>query len=162
MISQIASKYINEKEKPGNTGFINPEFEKKLKAVGWQAGWAWCAAFLEAVIWEAYPNRINEVKGLFVPSAVNTFKNLKNAGYHFSMTPSVDSLVFWQHIKNGVAEWTGHTGIVSEVIDPVTFKSIEGNTNNTGSREGDGVYRKTRKVNPNVTDGLKVIGFITI
>lgn len=30
------------------------------------------------------------------------------------------------------------------------FETIEGNTNEAGSREGDGVYRRTRKVSPNV------------
>jgi hypothetical protein len=38
----------------------------------------------------------------------------------------------------------GHTGIVV-AVDAVGFHTIEGNTNAAGSREGDGVYRKTHK-----------------
>lgn len=161
-ISKTAAKYIGEKEKPSNTGFVNKDLEDKIKAVGWQPGWAWCAAFIEAVFAETYPERAKEVSSLFVPSAVNTFRNLKNAGYKATMQPEVDAFVFWQRMKDGVAQWQGHTGIVSQILSIDKFKSIEGNTNGIGSREGDGVYEKVRTVNTNVENGLKIIGFIKL
>lgn len=161
-IVEIAKQYIGKKEKPGNTGFVDPQMETDMRAVGWQPGWAWCSSYIEMVLWKAYPNRIKELSGLFVPSAVNTFRNLRKAGYKDSMVPTVGSFVFWQRMKDGVGQWTGHAGIVVEVISDKEFKSVEGNTNGAGSREGDGVYLKTRVVNPNVQDGLKIIGFVTI
>lgn len=161
-IVEIAKQYIGKKESPGNTGFLDPEMAKDMRAVGWQPGWAWCASFCEMILWKAYPNRINEFKELFVPSAVNSYRNLRKAGYKDSMVPTVGSFVFWQRMKEGAGQWTGHAGIVVEVISDKEFKSVEGNTNGAGSREGDGVYLKTRVVNPKVQDGLKVIGFITI
>jgi hypothetical protein len=161
-IVEIAKQYVGKKEKSGNIGFVDSQMEKDMRAVGWQPGWAWCSSFAELILWKAYPNRINELKGFFVPSAVNTFRNLTKAGYKTSMVPTVGSFVFWQRMKDGNSQWTGHAGIVVEVINEKEFKSVEGNTNGAGSREGDGVYLKTRVVNPNVEDGLKVIGFVTI
>jgi hypothetical protein len=161
-IVEIAKQYIGKKEKPGNTGFVDPVMEKDMKAVGWEAGWAWCAGFIEMICWKAYPIRIAELKGHFVPSAVNTYRNLLKAGYKTSMVPEVGAFVFWQRVKDGMGQWQGHCGIVSEVTDSKTFKSIEGNTNGAGSREGDGVYEKQRTVKADVQDGLKVIGFIKI
>jgi len=159
---EVARLDIGKKEKKGNTGFEDPQLEKDMIAVGWANGWAWCACILEKWVWQAFPERKQEVKGLFVPSAVNTYKNLVGSGYDRTMIPEVGRLVFWQKMDDGKALWTGHCGIVSEVINETTFKSIEGNTNSAGSREGDSVQEKTRTVNLQVTDGLKVIGFIKI
>jgi CHAP domain-containing protein len=153
---------IGKKEKPGNLGFQDPKHEKELLAVGWQPGWAWCAGQVEAWVWKAFPQKKEAVKGLFVPSAVNTFRNLVKAGYKSSMIPTVGAIVFWQKMDEGKALWQGHTGVVCEVLDDTNFKSIEGNTSNNGSRNGDGVYMLSRKVKPDVQNGLKVIGFVTI
>ena len=38
----------------------------------------------------------------------------------------------------------GHTGFYDGRINTSVFKTVEGNTNQAGSREGDGVYRKYR------------------
>lgn len=161
-LSEVARLDIGQKEKPGNSGFIDQQLEKDMRAVGWAPGWSWCACIVEKWIWKAFPNRIQELKGIFVPSAVQTFKNLKQAGYSVSMIPTVGSIVFWQHMSGGKAEWTGHTGVVVEATNSTTFKSVEGNTNANGSRNGDGVYLKDRTVKLDVQDGLKVIGFVMI
>lgn len=47
----------------------------------------------------------------------------------------------------------GHTGIVTKVVDG-QIGTIEGNTNQQGSREGDGVYQKVRTI------GSINVGFI--
>jgi len=159
---EVAKKDIGKKEKPGNTGFEDPELERAMKAVGWAPGWAWCASIQEKWIWEAYPEKKAEVNGYFVPSAVATFRNLKNAGYHVSMVPTVGALVFWQRIKEGVAQWQGHAGVVSKVVSDIEFYSIEGNTSESGSREGTTVLEKYRTVVKDVQNGLKVIGFVTL
>lgn len=159
---EAARADIGKKEKPGNTGFFDAQLEKDMRAVGWSPGWAWCACIQEKWVWSAYPELKEQVKGLFVPSAVNTFRNLIRAGYKSTMVPEVGALVFWQRMDDGKALWQGHAGIVSEVINETTFKSIEGNTNGAGSREGDGVYEKTRTVKQDVQNGLKVIGFIKL
>jgi len=159
---EIAKADIGKKEKPGNTGFFDAQLEKDMRAVGWQPGWAWCAGILEKWAWAAYPEKKEAIKGLFVPSAVNTFKNLVKAGYKSTMIPEVGSFVFWQKMDDGKALWQGHCGVVSSVTSPTTFLAIDGNTNSKGSREGDSVQEKASVVNREVQDGLKVIGFIKI
>lgn len=159
---EIAKKDIGKKEKPGNSGFLDKEHEKRIKATGWVPGYAWCAYQIEAWAWEAYPTIKKQIEGLFVPSAVNTFRNLQRAGYEKLDKPEAGTFVFWQKYVDGVGQWQGHCGVVTQVINETTFKSVEGNTNDKGSRTGDGVYELTRKINPDLTDGLKVIGFIKI
>ncbi|HUM50476.1 MAG TPA: hypothetical protein PK431_01630 [Chitinophagales bacterium] len=41
----------------------------------------------------------------------------------------------------------GHTGFFDQEINSKVFRSVEGNTNAAGSREGDGVYIKYRSYN---------------
>lgn len=160
-IADIARKDIGKKEKPGNTGFQDKELEARMKSVGWQVGWAWCAGIQEAWAWEAFPEKKEAIKGLFVPSAVNTFRNLTRAGYVSSMIPTVGAFVYWQRIQDGNALWQGHAGVVSKVVSDTEFYSIEGNTNSAGSREGDSVQEKHRFVKK-VDDGLQVIGFVIL
>lgn len=157
-----ARKDIGKKEKPNNSGFEDKQLEKDMRAVGWQPGWAWCASIQEKWIREAYPKRAKELNGFFVPSAVATFRNLKNAGFSVSMVPTEGALVFWQRMKDGHALWQGHAGVVAEVINETEFISIEGNSNRAGSREGDSVQEKRRLVRGDVENGLKVIGFVKI
>jgi hypothetical protein len=159
---EAARKDIGKQEKAGNFGFIDKKLEADMLAVGWRPGWAWCASIQEKWIWEAYPELKEDVQGYFVPSAVATFRNLKNAGYKVSMVPTEGALVYWQRMRDGQPLWQGHAGIVSKVVDDKEFYSIEGNTNAGGSREGDSVQEKHRFVKTDVEDGLKVIGFVTI
>jgi hypothetical protein len=39
----------------------------------------------------------------------------------------------------------GHSGLITEVLKDGRFKTIEGNSNDGGSREGVGVFERTRK-----------------
>lgn len=159
--SEVAKQYIGFEEKPANTGFKNAEFEKKMKAVGFESGHAWCAYFAELCFKEAYPEKNKELDKLFSASAVQTFFNFQKAGYKISATPVADSLVIWQNQKAGKPMWNGHAGIVSEVIDKATFRSIEGNTNDDGSREGYEVALKKRTTGTKL-NGLQVLGFVII
>lgn len=159
---EIARKDVGKRETRANSGFEDKDLQKRMEAVGWQPGWAWCASIQEAWAWEAYPDKKEAIKGLFVPSAVNTFRNLVKAGYKSSMIPTEGAFVYWQKYQNGSPIWQGHAGVVSKVVNNTEFYSIEGNTNEKGSREGTSVLEKHRFVIPEVEDGLKVIGFITI
>jgi hypothetical protein len=72
------------------------------------------------------------------------------------LKPEPGCVVIWRH----GASTSGHTGIVESVgVDFMVV--IEGNTNDDGSREGNGVYRKKRKIK--VGDGsLKIMGFLRV
>jgi hypothetical protein len=110
-----------------------------LAAVGLRPGYAWCAAF---VYWLC---RTAGVPADLLPqrrsaAAVINWDRWARANQIITTSPRRGDLMFWLN-SNG----TGHMGIVTSVNGD-EFRSIEGNTNESGSREGDGVYRKTRKM----------------
>lgn len=161
-VEEVANKYIGMKEKPGNMGFIDDWFENRMKSVGFTPGHAWCAYFAELCFREALPDKSAELDKLFSAGTVQTFRNFRDAGYPISNVPRAGNLVIWQTMRGGNPQTTGHAGVVVDVVDQDTFHSIEGNTNDGGSREGYIVAKKLRNVVPNVKDGLKVMGFIQI
>lgn len=160
--SQIALKYLGQTEKPGNMGFNDSDFEKRMSDVGFQKGHAWCAYFSELVYKEAFPDNFKELDKLFSGSTIQTFRNFRDAAYPIGNVPVVNHLVIWQSMKEGKPQPTGHAGIVVSVKSTWEFESIEGNTAGGGSREGWIVARHERKVLASVANGLKVLGFIQI
>jgi hypothetical protein len=158
---EAARKDLGKKEKPGNGGWYDQYLEKDMKADGWSKGMAWCAFIVEKWAEQAYPNQEKKLDKLFSGSAVLTFKNFQKAGYKISKTPVLGSIVIWQKYQGGVPHWSGHAGIVSEVISDREFTSIEGNTNAAGGREGNVVAEKHRKI-VKLDTGLNVLGFIII
>lgn len=164
-IIAIALSYVGQTEKPANSGFTQIEFEKKMEAVGFEKGQAWCSYFAELVAKEAYPDKKKDLDKLFSGSAVKTFENFKDAGYTINNLPKAGNIAIWQTQKDGEAQWSGHAGVVVEVeAEPNhwKFSSVEGNTNDKGGREGYIVAKKSRKVIAKVENGLKVLGFIQL
>lgn len=159
---EIAAKYLGQKEKPGNMGFQDADFERRMMQVGFVKSHAWCAYFAELVFKEAYPEKFSELDKLFSGSTVQTFRNFRDAGYIIGNVPQLDTLVIWQSMKAGKPQATGHAGIVTKVISTWEFESIEGNTSGEGSREGWIVGKQSRKVLADVQTGLKILGFIQI
>jgi hypothetical protein len=161
-IVQVANSYLGQEEISGNKGFKNTAFQKKMQECGWQIGQSWCAYFSELVWKEAFGKShplYNTLDRLFSPSAVSTYSNFKGYpnGFKAGSTPKIGSLAVWR-LGNG---WQGHIGIVTEIVDKNTFKSVEGNTNAAGGREGIQVARKVRVTNmPFRSKGLNLIGFI--
>lgn len=161
-IRLIAESYVGQQEITSNKGFKTPAFQKKMQDCGWKVGHAWCSYFAELVWKEAFGKShplYATLDRLFSPSATGTFANFKGHPTNFSTgnVPKVGSLVVWRY-GNG---WQGHIGIVTEVIDSKTFRAIEGNTNNGGSREGYMVAKKTRLLGqPFKSKGLNIIGFV--
>jgi hypothetical protein len=51
-----------------------------------------------------------------------------------------DNVTFWDYAHRRVA----HTGLYHRRVNETFYESVEGNTNEGGSAEGDGVYRKKR------------------
>lgn len=161
-IVEIANSYVGQQEISGNKGFKNPAFQKKMQDCGWQIGQSWCAYFTE-LVWKEAVGKTNPLFAtldrLFSPSATGTYANFKgNAAFKTSNKPSKGALVVWRY-GNG---WQGHIGIVTDVIDNVSFRTVEGNSNNDGSREGIEVVKKVRKLGePFKAKGLNIVGFIT-
>lgn len=159
---ELAKTYIGKKEKPENSGFEDIQFEFDMISFGeWQKGFAWCACFAQMIFRKTFPEKSDVLKKLFDPSTRKTIENFKAAGYKVYSEPVLGSLVIWASYKANKQLWTGHAGIVSEVLSKKVFKSIEGNTAASGSRNGDRVAEHTRTTDfkPN---GLNVMGFIQI
>lgn len=111
--------------------------ESYLRSVGLGKGYAWCQAF---VYW-CYNQAAKEL-GVTNPLAKtagvlnhwNTTKGKK------VITPQTGD-VFIMDFGKGL----GHTGLVKEVRGGMII-TIEGNTNDANSREGDGVYERIRSI----------------
>lgn len=163
-ILETAKSYIGQKEKAGNAGFIDPAFEAKMKAMGWQASQSWCAYFAE-LCWKSgftvlkHPH-LQLIDRLFSPSATATAANFMNNDlFKTGKKPKPGALAIWKHGNT----WKGHIGIVSEVLKDGTFKCIEGNTNAAGSREGIMVAEKIRPVETTFkAAGLNLICFVYV
>ncbi|MCX8966794.1 CHAP domain-containing protein [Erwinia psidii] len=101
-----------------------------LKTVGIDFPAAWCAAF---VVWchlEAGITDIPRTGGVL---------DMWNRSKEYRVTSPQPGDVMIMDFGKGA----GHTGIVLSV-DGDVIKTIEGNTNETGGREGYAVFRKAR------------------
>lgn len=161
--AQVAEKYIGYTEELNNSGFKDEAFEKRMESVGWQTGQAWCAYFTELVWKEAFPELFEKLDKLFSGGAVKTFTNFsKDSDFVCDKVPESGAVVIWQYYKDGKPHWSGHAGIV-ESIEGETIRTVEGNTNAAGGREGIEVAKKVRKLNfTPVARGLVLKGFIKI
>lgn len=169
----VAQSYVGQHEVPGNLGFQDKTFEKKMTEVGWRKTQAWCCYFSELVYKEAFaaagydgmvqPNMFDTLDKLFSASTQKTYNNFKANGtpYNFTVsdTPQPGDLVIWKDRDNSAQ---GHVGIVTSGLseDGKTFSTIEGNTNEKGGREGLVVAAKDRNYTFSKTPSLVLRGFV--
>ncbi|MBV6479354.1 MAG: hypothetical protein HGGPFJEG_02125 [Ignavibacteria bacterium] len=145
-VVSIAKSQIGVMENPvgSNSG---PEVNQYLKSVGLGPGYFWCMAFVYWCFQEA-----SKKLGVSNPS-------YKTAGVlmHWNNTSgrritSADAVNNPSKVKPGqifimsYGGGAGHTGIV-ESVSGGFITTIEGNTNEAGSRNGIGVFRRQRKIN---------------
>ncbi|WP_225874606.1 C40 family peptidase [Pedobacter hiemivivus] len=126
-IIETAKKEIGVREYMENGG---PRVDQYNAYVGVKKV-AWCASF---VSWCFGESGYAQPRTPWSPSIFPADRIAKNpmAGMVLG--------IYFEHLKR-----IGHCGIVLEVRNDWVF-SVEGNTNLNGSREGDGVYRRTRHV----------------
>jgi hypothetical protein len=167
LIVKTAEEYLGQTEKAGNRGWEDPDFEAKMKAVGWKPTHSWCCYFAELVWKEALdmrrPRNYDKLMELydkfFSASCTATYANFRGSSYFTTGNiPKAGALAVWRY-GNG---WTGHIGICTKGADRLgRFPTIEGNTNAAGEREGMFVMRKDRRTGlPFRAKGLNLIGFI--
>ena len=141
-IIREARKYIGVKETSHNSG---THIDDWLRRVQRQPGATWCVAFAWCMLDDAC-------------DALHLHNPLQPvAGGHLLMRMAKDHRAWTSEpgpgfifgVDHGVSETTGahlsHVGIVVEV-DGDQLRTIEGNTNAAGSREGNCVTAKTRRV----------------
>lgn len=131
----LAGTQINVREKSGNND--GPDVEKYLASTGLGKGNSWCMAFVfwcvnEASKFFAQPNPLVRTAGVLFQ-----WQNTKCV----KAAVPVPGCIFIMDFGGG----EGHTGFV-ETVAGDSVNTIEGNTNNDGSRNGIGVFRRTRKI----------------
>ena len=172
-VIDVARKYVNlyeikpnaqwtSKSNPSEAAKLSNHLVDLMESGGWEKGWPYCMAFVEAVYREALqddPKALALVAKLLTPSAMMTYKNCKP---YLTKTPTPGGIFIMQKAQGG----TGHAGIVVS-SDGSKFSTIEGNTSPAATtaeqdRNGDGIYAKSRALNFTVTDGLHLIGFVDL
>lgn len=107
------------------------DVEKYLRYVGLGKGYAWCAAFVSWCLSEADWSKFRSARVAdFVAWAKRTGRIIKK--------PKRGCLFAYLN-----EDGSGHIGFVTSALLGV-FRTIEGNTNDEGSREGYEVARRTR------------------
>lgn len=172
LIVQIARSYIGQKEIPPNAGFVDVNFEKKMRAQGWQTGWAWCALLSKLIWYEAsagHAARQLRISHLCSPSALATYSNWHvSPGGIISLTPALGALAVWKH-GTDPTRFEGHMGVVTGLDNymlreaQADFTTVEGNTSalDPNERNGETTAEKPHHLRlPLNPKGLNLIGFI--
>lgn len=132
-VLKVATTQLGVQEMPKGSN-AGTDVEKYLKSVGLSKGYSWCMAF---VFWcvsqKATINPLKKKGG--VMDQWNSKPLLRQK------TPQAGD-IFIMDFGGG----KGHTGFVEKVISSTKIQTIEGNTNDDGSREGYEVCRRTRTI----------------
>ena len=135
-IVPVAQLFVNwVRETTGKND--GPWVEAIQRTTGNKKGDPWCASFVNFVIDIAYKDA-NPLPATASCDALLAFAE-KNGLLTTTPVPGDVFLVMKQNSKTDAI----HTGIVTEVT-PSTIRTIEGNTNREGGREGNGVWARER------------------
>ncbi|AOW08741.1 CHAP domain-containing protein [Flavobacterium gilvum] len=133
---EVAITQLGVQEIPKNSN-AGPAVEKYLKSVGLGKGYAWCMAFIYWCTKEAAKD-LGVENPLFKTAGVLAMYNKEKDSV--VTDPQPGDIMILDYGKG-----LGHTGIVEKVIG-TDVHTIEGNTNDEGSREGYEVCRRVRKL----------------
>ena len=139
----VARSQVGVKEVPSGSNW-GPMVKIFLAFAGWKSPQPWCAAFIGYCIVQAGGKKSRLWKGLASTWSLYDWAVKTN---RLSRVPKRGDLFVWSTAKGG------HTGIVAEVVKKPSgtrtiyyVRTIEGNTNAEGSREGNAVLGKLRSV----------------
>lgn len=138
----VAITQIGKQEIPIGSNW-GADVQKYLHSVGIEFPASWCMAFVYWCVQES-----KELSHLIKTGGVLKQWNDIDSKYKFKIPMAGD--VFILDFGHGL----GHTGFIERIEGQYMF-TIEGNTNDTGSREGFEVCRKKRLIS-------SAIGFIRI
>lgn len=139
-----AHKHVGVRETGGpNRG---PEIDRWLFRVGSVPGQPWCAAFASCMLADAFKALGLPLTVRLSASAHTLLERCQQAGGR-AAEPGPGFLFGIDHGLGQQGQKRGHCGIVVDVNpDGVHMTTIEGNTDRAGSREGQGVYQLTRRI----------------
>lgn len=135
-VSEIYSKEIGVRERTGNND--GQRVEEYLRSCNLKKGNPWCAAF---VTWTFKQAKVDAIVSAYSPSWFPNKSTIYTRGSKGNKTPQkADVFGIYFSNKGRIA----HVGFIDVWGDNSYCITVEGNTNDEGSREGDGVYRKRR------------------
>ena len=113
---------------------------------GHKQGFAWCSVFYTWLFVQAFGDKARAVlyqpgRGSDYAAGCDWAAKYYRQNNAFYPSPQIGDQIFF-----GAKGDEGHTGIVVDVT-PESVITIEGNTNNSGSYNGNGVYQKIYKRN---------------
>lgn len=151
-LSEIAKSYLGTLEEGANKGHQVELFQRCVD--GKAQGEPWCMAFVQFCL-NAVESELGHRSNLYSSEHCLTVWE-KTPQELRSKVPLVGSVVLWR--KKGTTQ--GHTGVVTEVLTPGSFRTAEGNTNDGSgiNRDGDGVYARVRTGLG--TGDFEVLGFL--
>lgn len=136
----IYDSQLNVREQSGKND--GKDVEKYLRYTKLGKGYAWCAAF---VCWVYGSANVENPQTAWSPSMFPA-KNLiyQKGSKVFNQQPQTGDVfgIYFSNLKR-----IAHVGFVDSWDEGNYAITVEGNTNDAGSREGDGVYRKRRLKN---------------
>ena len=140
---KIAISQIGQKEIPLGSNWGHP-VQDYLARVGILFPASWCMAFVYWCFDEAYKtitpeNPIENFNPLIKTAGVLDAWEKADATFKVEDNPQVGD-IFIMDFGKGL----GHTGIIVSVENDHILSTIEGNTSDTGSREGIAVEKKVR------------------
>lgn len=127
-LEEVYLSQIGVRELTGNND--GKDVEKFLRSVGFDKGFAWCAAFIS---WCYIESEIEAVKSAWSPDWFPEDKLTNNP-------QKGDVGGIYHRDKKRIA----HVLIIHRWLESDFCITVEGNTNKAGSREGDGVLKKRR------------------
>ncbi len=143
---EIAISQLGVEEAKGTPNW-GKQVEQYLLSIGLKQAASWCMAFVFWCAREAYGSSNKMVK---TGGVLRQWQKVESK-YKFVKDPQPGDIFIMDYGKG-----LGHTGFV-ESVEGNTLHTIEGNTNDEGSREGYEVCRRTRTF-----PGSKIVGFIRL
>jgi len=135
-VSRIYTAEIGTREATGHND--GQRVEMYLHSAILKRGQPWCAAF---ITWTYKTAGIKAVISGYAPNWFPSKKVIYTRGSKKNSTPgTADVFGIYFPNKGRIA----HVGFIDQWKQGSMAITVEGNTNEAGSREGDGVYRKRR------------------
>lgn len=152
-ITQIG---VMEKPVGSNSG---PEVEQYLKSVGLGPGFAWCAAFTYWCVNQVAAGdnplpKSGGVQDMWTRASGKGLPTLKPPQARAEPKLIAPGMLFFVAHDGG----TGHTGFIEGMLPGGLLSTVEGNTNDGGTREGIGVFRLKRRPISSINLGFVSLG----
>lgn len=164
-IIKVAKSLLYIRERTNNND--HPMIDKMLEYLGLPHNLAWCLAFCLWCVHTAvnpmpFP-KIARCSTFWEQVQKNDWKyetfDAEDVAWGINKVTPGTIMIFSSSKVAGKSNWNGHAALVVSQKDARTWNTIEGNTNGAGSRDGNGVYNKTRSVK---NGSLSLEGFVKL